>query len=222
MTERPASRRPEVLPVFPTPVCRFRVPPADAEQINAQVRATAAEIVGNLGESGDLLQTHQTLHLDAAYGHTCEIIRQAAGAVMEFMQYQRHPFEITGLWVNVGRPGAPHKAHSHPNNFLSGTYYAVTPEGASAITFHDPRPQAGLIAPQPERLTPMNGGKITFDVAPGDLLLWPSWLRHSVPPNRSGEDRLTLSFNLMFSAFTERHSPPMKQKVVDALPGERE
>ena len=44
----------------------------------------------------------------------------------------------------------------------------------------------------------------------------PCW-RTSSWPNESGEDRYTASFNLMFSRFTELHSPPMIQKVVDQL-----
>ncbi|MEM7521907.1 MAG: putative 2OG-Fe(II) oxygenase, partial [Pseudomonadota bacterium] len=31
--------------------------------------------------------------------------------------------------------------------------------------------------------------------APGEVLLWESWLRHEVPMNMSEEDRLTVSFN---------------------------
>ena len=34
-------------------------------------------------------------------------------------------------------------------------------------------------------------------VAPkaGDLLLWESWLRHEVPPNRAASSRVSVSFN---------------------------
>ena len=33
------------------------------------------------------------------------------------------------------------------------------------------------------------------DVQPGDLLLFPSYIVHSVPPNPSHEDRVTIAFN---------------------------
>jgi hypothetical protein len=48
-------------------------------------------------------------------------------------------------------------------------------------------------------------------------MLWMSWFEHAVPPNPSTEDRYTASFNLMFSNFTERHTSPIIQRVVDSL-----
>ena len=55
----------------------------------------------------------------------------------------RWRFEITGCWANVNAPGAAHRLHSHPNNFLSGVYYVCVPRGGDTINFHDPRSQAG-------------------------------------------------------------------------------
>ncbi|MGD8906590.1 MAG: TIGR02466 family protein, partial [Gammaproteobacteria bacterium] len=109
------------------------------------------------------------------------------------------------------------KSHRHPNNFFSGTYYASLPEGADGIQFMDPRSQMGLLMPQPDKLNKHNSGKITLPVREGDLMLWMSWFEHAVPPNPSTEDRYTASFNLMFSNFTERHTSPIIQRVVDSL-----
>ena len=43
----------------------------------------------------------------------------------------------------------------------------------------------------------------------GTLLVFPSYLYHSVDANASDETRLSLSFNLMFSAFTAALSKPL-------------
>jgi putative 2-oxoglutarate-Fe(II)-dependent oxygenase superfamily protein len=40
-------------------------------------------------------------------------------------------------------------------------------------------------------------------------LLFPSYLEHSVDPNPSAEERISLSFNLMFAGFTESLSKPL-------------
>ncbi len=41
------------------------------------------------------------------------------------------------------------------------------------------------------------------------MLFFPAYLLHSVAPNRSERNRISLSFNVMFSAFTENLSKPL-------------
>ncbi len=44
---------------------------------------------------------------------------------------------------------------------------------------------------------------------PGRLLIFPAWLRHSVPANDGQTDRISISFNLMFKQFAETLAAPM-------------
>jgi ectoine hydroxylase-related dioxygenase (phytanoyl-CoA dioxygenase family) len=46
-------------------------------------------------------------------------------------------------------------------------------------------------------------------VTNGTLLLFPSYLEHSVDANTSEEERVSISFNIMFSSFTEKLSKPL-------------
>ncbi len=101
------------------------------------------------------------------------------------------------------------RAHSHPNNFLSAVYYVRTPRGADAINFHDPRSQTGIIRPPVTELTAANTDQVMVWVANGTLLVFPSYLQHSVDANGRGETCLSVSFNLMFSAFTTALSKPL-------------
>ncbi len=43
----------------------------------------------------------------------------------------------------------------------------------------------------------------------GTLLLFPAWLAHSVDPNESAEERVSVSFNMMFPGYAEAMSKPM-------------
>ena len=43
----------------------------------------------------------------------------------------------------------------------------------------------------------------------GTLLIFPAYLQHSVDTNMSGTERLSISFNIMFSSFTEPLSRPL-------------
>ena len=209
----------ELLPFFPTLVWKAQLTGDYCNTLNAKVLDKVAQIVAKADKlpSDKVQQTSHTLYNDPELADLCDLIVAGAKNFLQMTQLPSDNIVITGLWANIAGKGIDHKAHSHPNNYFSGTYYVKTPPGGNRITFHDPRPQPGIIAPQPLKLSSQNAGKITLDIGPGALLLWPSWLRHSVPPNSSDEDRVTVSFNLMFAGYTETRSRPMLQTVVDSL-----
>ena len=113
------------------------------------------------------------------------------------------------MFATVLACGAAHAPHSHPNNFLSGVYHVRTGPGADSLNFHDPRRQAYVIRPPVVELTAENTDQVVVRVRDGTLLLIPSYLGHSVDKNNSQEERISLSFNLMFSSFTQRLSQPL-------------
>ncbi len=138
-----------------------------------------------------------------------QCIQATTQEVLSFLKIGSQAFEITGCWANVHGRGASHGVHSHPNNFLSGVYYVQTQEGADTINFHDPRVQTAIIRPPVTQLTADNTDQVVVRVRNGTLLLFPAWLPHSVDPNRSDPERTSISFNIMFSAYSATMSPPL-------------
>ncbi len=55
-----------------------------------------------------------------------------------------------------------------------------------------------------------NGNRMTVDVHPGRLIIFPSWLLHGVPVNRTNQERVSIAYNAMFSDFTETMARPMR------------
>jgi uncharacterized protein (TIGR02466 family) len=100
-------------------------------------------------------------------------------------------------------------AHTHPNNFLSGVYYVRVHPGADTVNFQDPRRQTHVIRPPVVELTGETTDQVVVRVANGTLLMFPSWLEHSVDANDSEEERISVSFNVMFSRFAETMSKPL-------------
>ena len=103
---------------------------------------------------------------------------------------------MDSLWVNVLEPGGHHAAHIHPQSVLSGTYYVAVPPGASALKIEDPRLGMMMAAP-PRRAKARlaNRGFVYVEPRQRTLLLWESWLRHEVPPNKARGKRISVSFN---------------------------
>ena len=201
----------DVIPMFPTMVWKLQLRAKLHEAIDAKILAALATIRRDAPElvPGQGWQSDQTLHEREDFRDLVSCVNSAAKSVLRFLRIGYDAFEITGCWANVLAKGAAHKAHSHPNNFLSGVYYVRTQPGTDTINFHDPRNQTGIIRPPVVELTAENTDQVVVSVKDGTLLIFPSYLQHSVDTNLSEEERISISFNIMFSAFTENLSKPL-------------
>jgi uncharacterized protein (TIGR02466 family) len=108
----------------------------------------------------------------------------------------RRKLTLDSLWINVMEKGAVHTPHIHPHAVISGTYYVTVPPGSGAIRFEDPRLPMLMAAP-PKKKSARLENRSFVDVTPkaGMLLLWESWLRHGVEPNKAKGQRISVSFN---------------------------
>jgi uncharacterized protein (TIGR02466 family) len=201
----------DVIPMFPTLLWKILVKPALRDAIDAKILAALGSMRRDLPrlESGHGWQSEQTLHDREELQDLVACVDNATRSILRFLQIGHDAFEITGCWATVLATGAAHKAHSHPNNYLSGAYYVRTHPGADTINFHDPRNQAGVIRPPVMELTAENTDQVVVKVTNGTLLLFPAYLEHSVDANTSEEERVSISFNIMFSSFTEKLSKPL-------------
>ena len=108
----------------------------------------------------------------------------------------RRKLKLNALWINILEPGGAHTGHIHPHSVISGTFYVVTPDGASSLKFEDPRLAMMMAAPMRKEKARLENKPFVF-VAPkaGDILMWESWLRHEVTPNEASSPRISVSFN---------------------------
>lgn len=197
--------------MFPTLLYRFELADSVREQVNASVlnALDALRRSRSLSEPGQSWQSKQDLHERAPFAELVTCINAAVAESLDFQRIGHGGVCITACWVNVLPPGRRHRAHSHPNNFLSGVYYVKTQAGADTVNFHDPRTQTAIFRPPVTELTADNTDQVVVKVRDGTLLLFPAWLEHSVDPNRSAEERVSVSFNIMFKEYTETMSKPM-------------
>jgi len=201
----------EVVPMFPSLVWKAQIAAPLRKAIDARIAEALADMRRGAPplEPGQGWQSPQDLHEREAFGELIACIDRCTKGVLRFLRIGATDCGITACWATVLAPGAVHKLHSHPNNFLSGVYYLRTHEGADTINFHDPRRQAGVVRPPVVELTGENTDQVVVRVRDGMLLMFPSYLEHSVDANRSDGERISLSFNLMFSSFAQRLSKPL-------------
>jgi uncharacterized protein (TIGR02466 family) len=201
----------EVIPMFPTLVWKIQLRAELRETMDAGILAALARIRRDVPTltPGQGWQSEKSLHEREEFRELVERIGSAASGILRFLLIGYDRYEITGCWANVLTGGASHKRHTHPNNFLSGVYYLRTHPGADTLNFHDPRPQTAVIRPPVTGLSAENTDQVVVRVANGTLLMFPSWLEHSVDPTRSDDERISISFNIMFSSFAEELAKPM-------------
>ncbi len=201
----------EVIPMFPTLVWKILLEAELRSAIDAKILAALEGIRRGLPrlEAGQGWQSEQTLHAREEFLDLAACVGNATRSVLRFLRIGDQAVEMTGCWATVLARGAAHKAHSHPNNFLSGVYYVRIRPGSDAINFRDPRTQAQVIRPPVVELTAENTDQVVVRVTNGTLLMFPSYLEHSVDANVNEEERISVSFNVMFSSFTEKLSKPL-------------
>jgi uncharacterized protein (TIGR02466 family) len=201
----------DVIPMFPALVWKIQIKAELHDAMDAKILAALERIRRDLPElgAGQGWQSEQTLYEREEFRDLVACVNNAAKSVLRFLRIGYDAFEITGCWATVLAKGALHKVHSHPNNFLSGVYYIRTHPGADTINFHDPRNQTGIIRPPVVELTAENTDQVVVRVKNGTLLVFPAYLQHSVDANTSEKERISISFNIMFSAFTENLSKPL-------------
>lgn len=111
---------------------------------------------------------------------------------------ERLGWSIKEMWVNRLETGGRQAMHNHANSFASGVAY-LTPTHADAQTVFMKSPGGHDFAFRNDHAKtepgPYNADKwVSPAASPGDLVLFPSYLMHAVPPN-PGPRRVTMAFN---------------------------
>ena len=199
------------VPIFPTPLWQTSVDPSADGGLNKHLlEKILIEKIRDPRASGkEKWHTRQDLHKDPDFAELNDIILSTAHWALDSIGVNHKDIEITGLWGDITLPGASHDRRVQPNNYLSGMYCVQADKGANKITFHDPRPSTGLIKPLTNGITPETAEVTRLSIDPGDLVLFPHWLSHSVDKNESDRERVTIAFNIMFSDYMTNMTKPM-------------
>uniref|UniRef100_A0AAU3H3V8 2OG-Fe(II) oxygenase family protein n=1 Tax=Streptomyces sp. NBC_01401 TaxID=2903854 RepID=A0AAU3H3V8_9ACTN len=99
-------------------------------------------------------------------------------------------------WASVYHSGDRHEAHFHPNTALSAVYYVTAP-GLCELHFMDPRPNVDYYDAGISLAGDSHRTRVTCK--PGELVIFPGWLRHSVPSFHEESARISIAWNLNYT-----------------------
>ena len=103
---------------------------------------------------------------------------------------------IKSMWAIINEQAAWNQKHHHSNSDLSAAYYVCAHENCGDIVFYDPRPAPVYKHPIPKSPNNLNATVNSIKPEAGMLVLFPSYLEHSVNPNMSDKKRIVISFNI--------------------------
>lgn len=188
----------EIIGLFPTPF--MRVPGAlSPDLVKGLVAHFSAQALQDNNSSENL--THTAMLRPGDNPLLVEAAAQLLPKVVEFgavMFGERLEWLLKEMWVNVMAEGGRQAMHNHANSFVSGVVY-LTPTHPESRTVFMKSPGGTTFDFKNDHskvnVGPYNAEKwISPQPQPGDLVLFPSYLMHAVPPNK-GERRITMPFN---------------------------
>jgi len=103
---------------------------------------------------------------------------------------------INNMWAIINTGGSANLRHQHGNSTISGAYYVRAPKNSGDIVFYDPRPAPVFTYPKAVDPNLLNAQVNGISPKEGALVLFPSYLDHSVNENLSKEERIVVSFNI--------------------------
>ena len=188
----------EVFGLFPTPF--MRAPAVLGQPLVAGLAEHfTARTTRNNNSSANLSHTEMLRPGDSPLlAQAAELIAPKLVDFGEHLFGERIRWLLKEMWVNVLDTGGHQAMHNHANSFISGVVYLTATHPSSQTVFmKSPGGTDFLFKNDHKGMTP---GPYSADKwispapQPGDLILFPSYLMHAVPPNRGGR-RITLSFN---------------------------
>jgi uncharacterized protein (TIGR02466 family) len=102
-------------------------------------------------------------------------------------------------WANVSRRGHYNSVHDHPGSTWSGVYYVSRGEPDSddpcngKLELIDPRAGVNILGVQQQSALE---GRYLVEPMPGLMVMFPSWLKHTVHPFQGLGERISISFNI--------------------------
>ena len=194
------EKKPEVRPLFATPIVKVNInrefTTDELKLLLYDIPVVKDETTGMTNHQSDMSSVFDHYEELKNIKDFCEreindYLEQIEGVITD-----KANLKITMSWLNRNKSQEEHPPHFHANSYLSGVLYLQCLSDDAIIfsnrlhkffdNFDFPR----------EKHTIWTAPMIRQKVIEGDLVIFPSWLMHSVEKNEAyDKERVSLSFN---------------------------
>jgi len=179
----------ELLHIFPVPVLitKYEHSIEDEFKFIEKLRYLEQKENGNFKSDDTYLLKHNELALIKNF------IYESLNKFTKNIYQTKQRLVVTQCWTNRNPPNSKHHEHVHPNSIISGVFYFRQSKTLPPIQFSKSIQESFKL--NPEKYNQVNSETFLLPMVDGELVLFPSSLRHSVPFNKGNETRYSMSFN---------------------------
>jgi len=174
---------------WPTPIyfCQFDGDSSLLDEISAEVNMaiTTTTVQNPWGEAK--IRTSFSYDLPNLFLDRTPILKKYI--IKHIKNYTETDFFISESWINSGGENARQEKHMHLGSEISGCYYHKTNTLDGNIVFEC----------NDKMLQRFSGSSITpieYKPEVGKIILFPSYLTHSVKTNQTEHERISIAFNI--------------------------
>jgi uncharacterized protein (TIGR02466 family) len=192
----------EVLPLFSIPLYHSSVGSISDQELESAKNSDYMYIPKGMFYVSDSEQDHVLDHFPDLRLKVLDHVSNYIHGVLR-ISYQ-HEFKFANSWLTKFPPKSyTPRAHNHPFSLFSGVVY-LDSKDKGGITFSFTRNDGALMSMdfdfnllEDNSHNIFNSESWTINPVEGDILLFPSSLRHSVMVNTSNTDRYSIAFNIV-------------------------
>tara|TARA_R110000822_G_scaffold212149_2_gene347622 strand:- start:762 stop:1400 length:639 start_codon:yes stop_codon:yes gene_type:complete len=183
------------IPLFATPLTVYSIKHINQEKIENVLKSIQYNNIdkipnhSSISKSLNVLNEHQDLN-----GLKVKIEQAIDNFSQKIVGNVETKFSLTTSWATETKTNEVSDIHKHSNNLFSAVYYNIADDQSSPIRFYKYNNETNMEI-SPEKYTIYNSNY--WDIKPLDklLLIFPSYLRHSIQRNKSKKTRYSIACN---------------------------
>ena len=179
----------ELLQIFPIPVLitKYENSMENEFKFIENLRYVEQKENGNFKTDDTYLLKHKEL------SKIKDFIYESLNKFTQNIYQTKQRLVVTQCWANRNPPNSKHHEHVHPNSIISGVFYFRQSKTLPPIQFSKSIQESFKL--NPEKYNSLNSETFLLPMVDGELVLFPSSLRHAVPINKGNDTRYSMSFN---------------------------
>jgi uncharacterized protein (TIGR02466 family) len=196
-----------IVNLFPTKIFKTNMPGYDCENFKRRLEpffhqfdektATYAELSGTGKEISTSTNGMLFLHKEKILSDVFDYINVQVEIYWKNLGLVETP-GIHYSWANKYNKGGFAKMHNHSPYFVSGCFYVdKVSDDQGNIYFQDPNEALMSTLPQTDDFK-LSQNTINLSTYTGDLVLFPSWLKHGVHENKTDIPRISIAFDVSY------------------------
>ena len=141
---------------------------------------------------GDQLQLNKKF--DNFFNH----LEKELNIFLKNLNYKDVNYFITKSWVAYTEKGEHIASHDHGASHFSFVYYVLINKNHSPLTFYEPTQR--FYMPDAIKWNDQNHQNLEITTNPGQLIIFPSWLKHGTKKTEEDSPRVSISGDIIMTS----------------------